>query len=689
MPASKKVRRQKAASQTTAVQPPQPYDSNYRSFFEHAQEGLFRSVPEDRFTEVNPALVRMLGYDSPEEVLALTVSRDVYADEQERERLRAEFDPQGVINGREVQWKKKDGTPFPVSLFARALKNARGKVIAYEGMALDLTAQKRAEENWQNSEHRFRVFMESTQAATFVYQEQRILYVNPSAEAITGYSRQELLEMSFWEIMHPDFRRIVKERGVGRLQGEKVPARYEVKIITKNGEERWIDFAAGMVELDGKAAVVGTAFDISARKKAEADLERNRELFQRFMDCSPVCAYLKDETGRYVYTNKATDHLFPNLIGKTDFDIFPDAVAKKLRENDIAALTNGEVSNFDEVTEGAGGTLHWSSFKFPLTFSSGKRLLGALCIDVTKQKNLEEQLRESEERYRTISEMTSDYAYAFQVESSGKLMLEWMTAAFSRISGFTQEEVMARGGWLELLHHEDEPAVQRYREAVFLGQSQSCEFRIIAKSGEVRWLQDMMRPVWSREQRRVVRIYGAGQDITERKRLEEQLRERVIKPKDLGANLRRFRQQLGLTQSVFGQAFGGYSQRQITSYETGEIEIPMGLLLAIRNKGYPLEVVLGESQTDALDKVVGYLSASWKIHETAKRLTESVLQLLDRESATINSIMGRLGMIPDEDSLRESYTLRDMLRRAGIESVEDPGDEETIEHLPEGVKSRL
>jgi transcriptional regulator with XRE-family HTH domain len=199
----------------------------------------------------------------------------------------------------------------------------------------------------------------------------------------------------------------------------------------------------------------------------------------------------------------------------------------------------------------------------------------------------------------------------------------------------------------------------------------------------------MMRPVWSREQRRVVRIYGAGQDITERKRLEEQLRERVIKPKDLGANLRRFRQQLGLTQSVFGQAFGGYSQRQITSYETGEIEIPMGLLLAIRNKGYPLEVVLGESQTDALDKVVGYLSASWKIHETAKRLTESVLQLLDRESATINSIMGRLGMIPDEDSLRESYTLRDMLRRAGIESVEDPGDEETIEHLPEGVKSRL
>lgn len=680
MSVSKKVRNQKTPSQPVVEKTQQVQGDSYRSFFEHAREGLFRSVPEDRFTEVNPALVRMLGYESPAEVLALTPSRDVYVDEHERERLRAEFEPQGVINAREIKWKKKDGSVFTVSLSARAVKNARGRVLAYEGMVQDLTAQKRAEEKWHNSEHRFRVFMESTQSATFVYQGQKLLYVNPAAEVISGYSQKELLEMSFWEIMHPDFRQIVKERGLARLRGENVPVRYEVKIITKSGEERWIDFSAGVVELDGKSAVVGTAFDITARKQAELDLEQNRELFQRFMDCNPASASLKDEAGRYIYINKAVERLFSNIIGKTDFDIFPDAIAKELRTNDLTALMNGAVSSFDETTEGLSGILHWKSFKFPISFSSGKKILGSLCIDVTKQKKLEEQLRESEERYRTISEITSDYAYAFRVEPHGKFTLEWMTAAFARISGLTQEEVMTRGGWLNLQHHEDADTVQRYRDAVFSGQVQSCEFRIIAKSGEVRWLRDTMRPVWDREQGRVVRIYGAGQDITERKRLEEQLRERIIKPKDLGANLRRFRQQLGLTQSVFGQAFGGYSQRQITSYETGEIEIPMGLLLSIRNKGYPLEVVLGESQTDALDKVVGYLSASWKIHETAKRLTESVLRLLDRESATINSIMGRLGMAQDEDGLRENYTLRDMLRRAGIEPAEDLSEEEVIEH---------
>jgi PAS domain S-box-containing protein len=684
MSVSKKIHKQKSSSRATVVQPQQSQNENYRSFFEHSREGLFRSIPEDRFTEVNPALVRMLGYDSPDEVLALSVSRDVYVDEQERERLRVEFEPAGVINGRELQWKKKNGAVFTVSLYAQAIKTARGRAVAYEGMVLDLTAQKRAEENWQNSEHRFRVFMDSTQAATFVYQGHQLVYVNPAAEAISGYSQKELTEMSFWEIMHPDFRQLVKARGLARLQGEDVPTRYEVKILTKNGEERWLDFSAGVLELEGKPAVVGTAFDITARKQAEVDLEQNRELFQRFMDSNPACAYLKDENGRYTYINKVTERLFPNMIGKTDFEIFPEAIAKELRENDMTALMNGGVSKFDETTEGASGLLYWTVFKFPIVFSSGKKFLGALALDVTKQKKLEEQLRESEERYRTISEITSDYAYAFRVEPQGKLTLEWMTAAFSRISGLTQEEVMARRGWLNLLHQEDLAAVQRYRETVFSGQAQSCEFRIIAKSGEVRWLQDSMRPVWDREQGRVVRIYGAGQDITERKRLEEQLRERVIKPKDLGSNLRRFRQQLGLTQSVFGQAFGGYSQRQITSYETGEIEIPMGLLLSIRNKSYPLEVVLGESQTDALDKVVGYLSASWKIHETAKRLTESVLHLLDRESATINSIMGRLGMAPDEDGLRENYTLRDMLRRAGIEPAGDSPEEEVVERSSRG-----
>lgn len=675
MPMSKKASNKKLPPRRSTKITRQVVLTDYRSFFHHAREGLFRSVPEDHFTEVNPALVRMLGYDSPEEVLALTISKDVYADSSAWERLRAQCELTDVLEGKAVVWKKKNGERFTVSLSARTVKDDRGRVAAYEGM-LDLTPQKRAEGNFHKPESQFRAFMESIHAALFVCQGTKFIYANPATEALSGYSVEELKEMNFWELVHADFRQIARERGFARLRGEQASPRYEVKIVTKSGEERWMDFTAETIELEGKPTVVGAAFDITARKQAKVELERSRELFQRFMDNGPAWAYVKDEAGKYTYLNKGVEPHFPNLLGKTDAEYFSPAVAKALKENDLETLAARKVVKFDETTEGVGGARHWTSFKFPVACSSGKNLLAGLCFDVTKQKKLEEQLRESEERYRTIAELMSDYAYVFRVEPGGTLTLEWITAAFSRISGLTAEEVMIGEGWIDLCHPEDKGSVQRHKEAVFSGQEQTCEFRIIAKSGEVRWLRNSMRPVWDREQGRVVRIYGAGQDITDRKRLEEQLRERVIHPKDLGANLRRFRQQLGLTQSVFGQAFGGYSQRQITSYETGEIEIPMGLLLSIRNKGYPLEVVLGESQSDALDKIVGYLSTSWRIHETAKRLTESILRLLDRESATISSIMTTLGTAPEEEISRETYTLRDMLRRAGIEPSTAPSAEE-------------
>jgi PAS domain S-box-containing protein len=96
-------------------------------------------------------------------------------------------------------------------------------------------------------------------------------------EVISGYSRQELLEMNFWDTVHPDFRDAVRERGLARLRGEPLPTRYEFKIVTKGGEERWVDFTDGIFELDGKPAVIGMSWDITERKRAEGALKTTSE----------------------------------------------------------------------------------------------------------------------------------------------------------------------------------------------------------------------------------------------------------------------------------------------------------------------------------------------------------------------------------------------------------------------------
>lgn len=147
------------------------------------------------------------------------------------------------------------------------------------GTVQDITAQKQAEIALRESEAQFRVVAETAACAFLVYQGSRLLYANPATERITGYSQSELLKIDFWELADPEFRTIVRQRGLGRQRGEAVPSRYEIKLLTKAGQERWVDFTAGVVDLKGQPTGLATAYDITDRKAAEAQLRQvaNRE----------------------------------------------------------------------------------------------------------------------------------------------------------------------------------------------------------------------------------------------------------------------------------------------------------------------------------------------------------------------------------------------------------------------------
>lgn len=134
-----------------------------------------------------------------------------------------------------------------------------------------------------------------------------------------------------------------------------------------------------------------------------------------------------------------------------------------------------------------------------------------------------ESLRESEARYRIISELMSDYAYAFRVTPEGALQCEWVTDAFERITGYTPEMLMRLGGYDKLIHPEDLPISQRRTLALLQGEADTSEFRIVTRDGQVRWVRDSVRPEMD-SSGRVVRVYGAAQDITERRVAEEKLR---------------------------------------------------------------------------------------------------------------------------------------------------------------------
>ncbi|GIK28472.1 MAG: PAS domain S-box protein [Chloroflexi bacterium] len=141
-----------------------------------------------------------------------------------------------------------------------------------------------------------------------------------------------------------------------------------------------------------------------------------------------------------------------------------------------------------------------------------------------RMRHMQADLLEKEERYRIISTSISDYAYAFGVEPDGTLVKLWSTQAFETITGYNELDLDARGGWIALIHPDDIPIAIRRAERLMRGEKDVSEFRIVTRSGETRWLQDTGMPIWDEKQGRVTAIYGAAQDITDRKRAEEMMR---------------------------------------------------------------------------------------------------------------------------------------------------------------------
>jgi len=138
-------------------------------------------------------------------------------------------------------------------------------------------AVNKAVRSLSESEARFRVLAETTSASTIIHRGGRFLYTNPAVQKSTGYTREELLQMEFWALMHPDDRGLVRERGLARISGQDIPPEYEFRIVTKYGDERWVSSTSGPIDFEGAPAIIATLFDITDRKRAEADTLRSFE----------------------------------------------------------------------------------------------------------------------------------------------------------------------------------------------------------------------------------------------------------------------------------------------------------------------------------------------------------------------------------------------------------------------------
>ncbi len=275
--------------------------------------------------------------------------------------------------------------------------------------------------------------------------------------------------------------------------------------------------------------------DITARRHAKRALHEResqyRLLFEMINDMVFIHPLITEDRGQHFtevndVTCRALGYTREELLRLSPLDIVTDQDLRAVPEEREALTDEGrllfEKTLVTKTGEHISVELHARLFEH-----DGQSMVLSIARDITERKQMEEALRESKARYRVISELTSDFAYAVRVAPDGTYVPEWETKSLDFFTGYSRSAMQDQGGWQSLIHPDDRQAAQQYFQTLLAGEANVIEFRIVTPDGETRWLRNHGRPVWDDGAGRVVRIIGAAQDIMDRKRAEEALQERV------------------------------------------------------------------------------------------------------------------------------------------------------------------
>ncbi len=245
-------------------------ESRYRAIIENQAELVVRALPDGSITFVNESYCNYFGKKSAE-LIGQSVVAMIYEEDQGEALTKLSLLSMDYLEDTHtLRAIRADGEICWQEWNCRAITKDQ-EAIEIQAVGRDVNERVLAEEALQRSEANFRKLAETSPALIPVYNEESFLYVNTTFETMMGYTREELLKMSPWTPIHPDYREIAKKNFFARQNGAKVPP-YEILIQGKSGQEIWGYLYADTIDYEGQAATLGMIVDITERKRMNEDL---------------------------------------------------------------------------------------------------------------------------------------------------------------------------------------------------------------------------------------------------------------------------------------------------------------------------------------------------------------------------------------------------------------------------------
>jgi PAS domain S-box-containing protein len=290
-------------------------EERYRSLVTNLNVGVYRTTPgpHGRYLHANPALARMYGSDSVEELMQRNVS-DSYQEPDDRIVFMAELLRRGSLTNYELRLKRNDGTPVYASVNATVHRGPDGEADWIDGVLEDITERKLAQEALRASEERYRTLAESSPDAIFILDRDiRVQYVNPAAAAFWHREPQDLIGLTQTELFPAEIAQR-QANAVSAVFETGNPLRRERPVAFPIGQ-RWVEIRlAPLCGAHGTVtAIMGICRDTTERKRAEQQLAETLELNQQILAASPLGIAAFQASGECVFTNQA----LADLVGGT------------------------------------------------------------------------------------------------------------------------------------------------------------------------------------------------------------------------------------------------------------------------------------------------------------------------------------------------------------------------------------
>ncbi len=515
------------------VIPPEKAEQEFEELLENTVEGVFQSTPEGRYRRVNPAMARMYGYASPEEMIASVrnISKQIHVDRSSREDFIRALEEHNSVKGFEARNYKKDGSVIWTSINAHVVRDNQGRTLYYEGFVTDITARRQAEESLRVSEARYRALVENLPLVAFlddVDEAQTTLYIGPQIKALTGYSPEEWMAGDMWTpSIHPDDReRVLAEERRSGVNGE--PFRCEYRMVARDGRVVWVKEDTVLVR-DEKGRPLfwqGIIVDITSQKKAELALAESETRYRTLVEQLPIAVYvdLADESSTTLYTSPQSEILtgYTTEEWLTDHELWPKILHPEDRERVLEEhRTSNKTGNFNteyRVIRKDGRVVWIRDDARLLRDENGTpKFWQGVLIDITQQKMAERALRESEARFSQIFHASPVVMVISDLD--GRILD--VNTAFEKATEYSREEVIGqRTSDLHLwVNPTERDEIGKLLERQGFIHDYGYAFR--KKSGEIGYASLWADVIDIGGEKRVI---STSVDITERIKVEKSLR---------------------------------------------------------------------------------------------------------------------------------------------------------------------